>query len=64
MHSFAKMESKESVSLDVEDATDTGVCISCSPTPLSHMVGSIMFSRDGICPSTSFVYESHQQAVS
>ena len=64
MHSFAQMESKESLSSDVEDATDTGVCISCSPTPRSHMVGSITFSTDGICPRTSFVHVSHPQAIS
>jgi len=55
MHWFAQIKAKESVSSDVEDATDTGVRILCSTTTLSHLVGSIMFSTDGICPRKSFV---------
>lgn len=62
MHSFAQMLSKESLSSEVEDATDTAVCISCSPHSL--MVGSITFSTDGICPRTSFVHVSQPQVVS
>jgi len=64
MHSFAQMELTEFLSSDVQYATDTGVCISCSTTPLSHMVGSINFSTDGICPRTSFVHVSHPQDIS
>ena len=58
------MESKESLSSDVEDGTDTGVCISCTPTPRSHMAVSVNFSTDGICPRTSFVHVTHPQAIS
>jgi len=58
------MQSKQSLSSAVEDGTDTGISLSCSPTPGSYMVESITFSTDGICPRTSFVHVSHRQAIS